>query len=338
MAQHYLLRPEARSLDIERILGMSEEDAHEQFKLLRWPATGGRPVCPARGCGCDAVYETVRVCPSRSKTPGKKPSIRRLWKCKRCYRQFSVTSGTPFASHKLPFSKLLALGALFVDKPKGITAIEISHRARCHYTTAFVAGQKMREVMNSVQLANELTGAVEIDATFTGGHHRKANLVKNRRNPTDVDRSRQKCVTIVRERRPGGKSVALVTKRDREAVPFIIDKVKASRIYADEAPAYNSLHAFFELRRINHSKVGLAVDDRSTNWAESFFSRFKRAVKGTYHHVSGPYTQHYANEISWREDHRRVSSKDQHQELMSSVLSQPVSRAMKGYWQRKKAA
>lgn len=80
---------------------------------------------------------------------------------------------------------------------------------------------------------------------------------------------------------------------ERAALPKIIDTLEpGSILYADETKAYGSLHALFDLRRINHSKR-YAQGRTSTNQAESFFARFKRAVRGVFHHVSGPYTQNY---------------------------------------------
>jgi transposase-like protein len=57
----------------------------DEVKLIRWSDTRGEPVCPR--CKCAAVYAFT---------------TRKLWKCKACSYQFSVTSGTIFASRKLP--------------------------------------------------------------------------------------------------------------------------------------------------------------------------------------------------------------------------------------------
>jgi transposase-like protein len=66
------------------------------------PTTAASPYCPR--CGCVAVYAYT---------------ARRIWKCKACNHQFSVTSGTIFASRKLPIRTLLAAVAIFVNAPKG---------------------------------------------------------------------------------------------------------------------------------------------------------------------------------------------------------------------------
>jgi hypothetical protein len=42
-----------------------------------------------------------------------------------------------------------------------------------------------------------------------------------------------------------------------------------------------------------------------SNNAESFFSRMRRAEIGHHHHLAGPYLIRFAQEASWREDHRK---------------------------------
>ena len=81
--QHFLLSKAARSLSLARVARLSDEEAHDCFKAIRWADNGGEPYCPR--CGCVAVYSY---------------KTRRLYKCKGCSHQFSVTSGTIFASRK----------------------------------------------------------------------------------------------------------------------------------------------------------------------------------------------------------------------------------------------
>jgi hypothetical protein len=86
MAQSLLLSAVGRSSSVIALCRLSEETACQMFCRLRWPETSGSPVYP--DCGCPIVY--VYRC-------------RRLFRCKGCHLQFSVTSGTLFASHKVPF-------------------------------------------------------------------------------------------------------------------------------------------------------------------------------------------------------------------------------------------
>ena len=91
------------------------------------------------------------------------------------------------------------------------------------------------------------------------------------------------------------------------------------------------------MKRIDHSKE-YAREEVSTNQAESFFSRLRRAEIGTHHHIAGRYIASYAGEQSWREDNRRMSNGEQFLTLAAAGLHHPVSRQWKGYWQRRKAA
>lgn len=81
---------------------MSEEEARAVFQAIRWSDNDGEPYCPK--CGCIAVY-------------GYK--TRALWKCKACGYQFSVTSGTIFANHKLPLRDYLLAIAIFCNGGDG---------------------------------------------------------------------------------------------------------------------------------------------------------------------------------------------------------------------------
>ena len=95
MAQHFLLSAKARSLSLATVARLSDEEAFQTFKLIRWSATEGAPVCPI--CGCVAVYTYT---------------TRKLFKCKGCNHQFSVTSGTIFASRKLPIRDYLLVDGI----------------------------------------------------------------------------------------------------------------------------------------------------------------------------------------------------------------------------------
>jgi hypothetical protein len=66
------------------------------------PATDGKPVCP--GCGCMVCY----ACP--------RPTGQQRWRCKACRSDFSITSGTLFAWHKLPLRTYLLAVAFFCNE------------------------------------------------------------------------------------------------------------------------------------------------------------------------------------------------------------------------------
>jgi transposase-like protein len=153
LSQHFLLSAAARSLSLNRIMRMSDDEARATFKRIRWLSTNGEPFCPH--CGCLTVY-TLAETPPR-------------WKCSGCRRKFSLTSGALFHSRKLPVRDYLAIIALFVNGVKGTSALQISRDLDINPKSAFVLLRKLREAMGS-QVHNpdepDLSGTVQVDGSM----------------------------------------------------------------------------------------------------------------------------------------------------------------------------
>ena len=147
---------------------------------------------------------------------------------------------------------------------------------------------------------------------------------------------------VIRERALSGTSLGgtlpAVFESEDAAASFIRARVdRASTVHADEASAWNALHARFDTRRINHS-VEYANDEACTNQAESYFSRLRRGERGHHHRISGVYLVRYAREASWKEDHRRDSNGLQVRTVIVLVSRTGPSVDFCGYWQRSRQA
>lgn len=193
---------------------------------------------------------------------------------------------------------------------------------------------KLREAVGSIDTDKKVSGEVEIDGAYFGGYVKPANNKENRRDRRlwKNQSGKRRAVVIMRER--NGITLPFVFRSEEMAVPTIQDRVAAgSTIYADEASCWDTLHARYLTKRINHSEA-YSTDEACTNQAESFFSRLRRAEIGTHHHIAGPYLNAYAAEMAWREDNRRKSNGEQYLAMADAALTHPVSRQWKGYWQR----
>ena len=259
------------------------------------------------------------------------------FRCRACQKDFTITSGTLFASHKLPLRCYLAAIAIFCNEVKGKSALALSRDLSVSYKCAFVLLHKLREAM-----AEELKGRViggegkvaEVDGGYFGGYVKPANHKENRRDRRLArnQNGKRKVVVIVRER--GGNSVPAVFKSEADAIGFITKRVaKGTVVHADEAGSWEGLHSRFEMKRINHQEA-YSMDGACTNWAEEFFSRQRRAEIGHYHHVAGQYLLRYAQEATWREDNRREANGDQVRQLGALALKAKPSVDFSGYWQR----
>jgi len=143
---------------------------------------------------------------------------------------------------------------------------------------------------------------------------------------------KRRVVVIVRER--DGNSVPAVFQSEGKALDFIKARVaKGSIVNADEAKSWDGLHGRFETRRINHEEA-YSMDDACTNMAEEYFSRLRRAEIGHHHHVAGAYLLRYAQEASWREDHRRLSNGEQVNKVARLAMHKKTSPDFVGCWQR----
>lgn len=317
MAQHFLLSAQARTLSLVKVMRLSEEEAFETFKAVRWASTDGEPLCPR--CGCVESY-TYRA--------------RRIFKCKGCGAQYSVTTATIFASRKLPIRDLLAAIAIFVNGAKGISALQLSRDLDVQYKTAFVLAHKLREAMGAEMKSRTLKGHVEVDGAYFGGHVKPENRKEDRKDRRLAEHQTGKRRVVVAMRERQGRTLPFVFRSEEESVPTIRARVESgTTVYADESSNWDALHAQYEMRRINHS-IAFSDDGACTNQAESYFARLRRAEIGTHHHISGRYLHAYANEMAWREDYRRISNGAQFDLVVAAAIAHPVSREWKGYWQR----
>src|ERR1700752_1859456 len=199
MAQHFLLSAAARSLSAGKVMRMSERGAENVFVCLRWPQTDGKPVCPQGGC------QTCYDC--------RRSDYQPRWRCKACRADFSATSGTLFAWHKLPLRTYLMAIALFCNEVKGKSMLALCRDLDVQYKTAFVLAHKLREAMTASTKALRIGGegrAVEIDGAYFGGHIRPENLAADRidRRLAQHQSGKRQVVVAMRER--GGRTPAPV--------------------------------------------------------------------------------------------------------------------------------
>jgi transposase-like protein len=320
MAQHFLLSTKARTLSLAAVLRLSDDDAYDAFKAIRFSENNGEAFCPK--CGSVDLYNLPR---------------RKMWRCKDCGWQFSVTSGTIFASRKLAIRDYLAAIAIFTNGAKGYSALQLSRDLDCQYKTAFVLAHKLREAIAAQDKATKVSGQVEIDGMYAGGYLKPANNKENRRDRRLACNQNGKRMAVIAARERNGQTITFVQKTEDDGVPMLENRIEpGSTVYADEASHWDRLNARFETRRINHSEC-YSDGNGCTNQVESFFSRLRRSEIGIHHHIAGPYLAAYAAEMDWREDNRRTNNGEQYRAIITAAARHPVSRQWKGYWQRRAA-
>ena len=149
----------AKDDDLKLTLGDLDErftDANaaaEYLEGIRW----------ANGVVCPKCGESEREPYPLKNQP------RRLWKCRACRKQFTVTVGTIFESSHIPLHKWLLAFYLLCASKKGMSAHQLHRMLGVTYKTAWFMFHRIREAMSDPGFSAKLSGIVEVDETYVGG-------------------------------------------------------------------------------------------------------------------------------------------------------------------------
>lgn len=323
---HYLLTAAARTISLRDVMGLTEDEARLWLAEQRW---GSRTEQACPHCG---VLDAHRYVP-----------LQKRWRCRHCYKGFSVTSGTKFNANKLPLRLLVAAFILFANSVKGLSALQLARELNVQHKTAYVLMHKMRESIVQGDDGALLSGTVEVDACHVLDYLRPKNRKKDRVDRRLAEHQRKdKCVVLaLRERHntPGAgarrtRTFVLQAEEASHVLPVILANVAPdAHLVTDEATAYTLAGAHFGHSVVSHSDEYRTRDGTNQNQAESYFARVRRFFMGQIHRTSRRYLDAYVGEMAWREDHRRVSNGEQVKALMAACLRLGPSRDWAGYWQ-----
>lgn len=355
MAQPFCQSKAYRDLTQREISELTEEEAREQFALMRWGSTTIMP-CPNPACGVIDKHYVRRT--------------RNQWRCKHCDRVFSVTSGTPFADRKLPFKMLLTIIFEFVSAPGGASANRNHSRWGVTVRTFYQNLGKLRESLWETRDLTPLTGLVQIDCGHFCGKPRRTNKrikatadlvnskLRNRKAGMIPDKSithpdsknkeklknRRIVLTLRQLRFPlneglgADRTISVIMKDDKaENVTALVRRFvdPSATIWTDGGREFSFLDDHFPDRhqKVIHSEQYMREDGVNNNQAESFFARLRRSEFGVYYGMRPQYMAFYANEVAWREEMRTYSLKAKYLDLMSKILNCGLSKAWRGYCQ-----
>jgi transposase-like protein len=269
----------------------SEEACFEFFVQLRWP-DGFR--CPV--CGHEKYYFL---------------NNKRLFQCKSCGRQTSVTAGTVFHRLRKPFSTLLWAVYLVGTTKKGISGLELQRKLGIStYKSAWLLIHKIREAMSPKGIL-KLTKVVEVDETLVGGHH------EGKRGRGAEGKTLVAVAVETNGKKMGRSRLNVVPSASKEdLVGFICDHVeKGAVVHTDGLASYSDMDGY---RHETHkkSKENKHVLPR----LHVVVANLKMFLRGTYNQLPDKHLQRYLNEFTFRFNRRmKISS------IFSILLSRCLS-------------
>ncbi len=296
----------------------TEEEARVQFVKFRWAEHNGRPTCPH--CRSDAVNTYKR---------------RHIYKCKRCFRQFSDTSGTPWAYRKLGFRKLMIIISVFADNLQAVTARAMARQLRLSYKTVLLWVHKLREAIAQHASLQQLSGEVEVDTSYHGGHVRPKNVMKTRKDLRKIPyRANDRAFGVVGARQRDGEVRTWVVKQEAHARRFLNEAIApGSDVFTDEASGFKPMRGRYRLFQINH-KQAYSTPEACTNAIETLWA-LMRVMGRTHRHIAQNYLDLYAAEAAWTLLKGKKAAGQAFTELMN-WMSKPRRSPLAGYFQGRK--
>ena len=267
----------------------SDPDACIQTVVaMRWP--DGKPTCPA--CGHKEHYYLAK---------------QRRWKCKECWKQFSVKVGSIFEDSAIPLDKWLIALWMLVNCKNGISSYELAKDLGITQKSAWFVLQRLRWALknNSIRKLGGPDTEVEVDETFIGG--KAKNMHKERRLRYEQAGGHHGKAVVMgmldRDARQIRATVVPNVKRETLQTEVLNNVKYGTKVYTDSAPAYDLLHWRYIHDFVNHAER--YVDGQvHTNGLENFWSLFKRNLRGTYVSVEPFHLFRYLDEQVFRYNNR----------------------------------
>jgi len=121
------------------------------LEQARWPQGFARPCCRATGASVFIV------------------GSHKMFQCRTCRHQTSLTAGTLFPSTKLPLTTWF-LAIYFISQAKtGLSVLALKRYLGVRYPTAWLIQHKLMQAMSERETAFTLTGHVQVDDAYLGG-------------------------------------------------------------------------------------------------------------------------------------------------------------------------
>lgn len=231
---------------------------------------------------------------------------RRIWKCSKCRKQFSIKTKSVFEDSPIALDKWLTAVWMVANCKNGISSYEVARDLGVTQKTAWFMLHRIRLAMQDEITGGKLSGEVEVDETFIGGKARnmhkdvKARKIQGRTGPEG-----KAIVAAVLER--GGKVRARVIDKRRKSQlhALVNENVEAgSALYSDALKSYEGLGEEYKHQVVDHA-IEYVRENVHTNHAENFWSLLKRGINGTYVSVEPYHLFRYVDEQAFRYNNRK---------------------------------
>lgn len=240
----------------------------------------------------------------------------RAYSCQWCGNHIHPTVGTPFEDTRTPLQLWFYAIYLFTTSRHGVPVKELERQLGVTYKTAWRMGHQIRKHMDVVDGEEPLSGEVECDETYVGGH-RPGVRGRGAANKTIVFGMFQRDGDVIAKVVPNCKKATLT--------PIIEENIQdGSTIHTDELYSYHGLEAKgYKHETVQHGAEEYVRGNSHVQNMENFWKHLKGAINGTHIHVSKKHLHKYVKEFEFR-----FNSRNHPAEMFPTL----VSRFAKSYF------
>lgn len=291
-----------------------------------WPQGPVCPKCGGEGYALNGVKD-------------KKGRVRLgLKKCRACRAQFTLRVGTIFEDSHAPLHLWLQAIALMAASKKGISSNQLSRVLGVQLKTAWHMSHRIRLAMAPASLP-PMGGAgkvVEVDETY---HGKVANPSEMRKDGKPFAKrgggpANKRPIIALVERGGSARTFHVAEATIGTIARILRENVDPkSKLHTDGATMYRNLgKEFAEHKFVDHSRDEYVRYEPTgivhNNSAESYFSVFKRGMKGVYQHCSEKHLHRYLAEFDYRHNTRvavGMDDKARAEQLITQVVGKRLT-------------
>ena len=231
---------------------------------------------------------------------------RKLYQCKRCRHQASLTAGTIFHATNLPLTVWFQAMYLITQSKKGISSLELARRLGVTQTTAWKLQHKLAQVMLEREADKPVGGPgkrVEMDDAYLGGarHGGKRGRGAAGKTPFVV------AVETTAEGRPHRLKLRTV-KGFRKSE---IEKLSRRLLLPGSTVVSDGLGCFTVIAKCGCSHDPIATGGgpqaaqlAAFKWVNTMLGNIKNSIRGTYHAIRPKHVPRYLAQFEYRFNRR----------------------------------
>lgn len=240
-------------------------------------------------------------CPRCASSQASFHRTRKLYQCRGCRYQTSLTAGTIFHKTRTPLRKWFWLILLMGQNKHGISMLEAQRLLGIpSYQTIWTMCHKIRTAMAHRDSRYKLAGLIELDDSEFG-----RRFVKDRRRYKPAGPKTVRVAVSTRQGRPSFARLQVAEPASALSTRAWAQQTlaPAAHLRTDGGLGFPALTQLGH-RHEPHPKMTPAEMDRWLPWASTLTANLKRFLVGTHHLEAPKHLQRFADEFSYRFNRR----------------------------------